>query len=258
MSWLSGSLSNFTGQLTNLTKDILSEGTVEIEDLPSELKLSHNKIKELENSLSNQKYENDRLKELCEELQLKCETDGIRLSHVHENYREILFEKEAEINDLTQQLINERNSQTKASSNNQQPTSANWQDEHITINSSHCDFASEDKDFGNVELINTIDLNNQTPTQTQLSTIEYDVNQLLKENQDLKNQLIAFDELRQSEILAIQNNYENKLAALNNSNNELLQKQKESFDQQIAEWNQKIAEVQQKVSSNATSGYFTT
>lgn len=106
MAWLSRSLgdsvSSLTGQLSSLTKDILTEGTEEVSDHATELSLAKEKIKQLESVCAAQKAENDRLKRVNRELEEKAESAELQINSISREYRALLEEKEKEVNSLKQ------------------------------------------------------------------------------------------------------------------------------------------------------------
>ncbi|XP_064623324.1 thyroid receptor-interacting protein 11-like isoform X2 [Lineus longissimus] len=102
MSWLSGGLSNITGQISNFTKEVLTEGTEEVSDHATELRVATSKVKELEGYALSQKIEIDRLKKLVIEHEERAESAELQLNHVSSEYRTQLQAKDLEINSLKQ------------------------------------------------------------------------------------------------------------------------------------------------------------
>lgn len=103
MSWIGGSLSSITGQLSNLTKDILTEGTEEVSDPATELRLAQEKLQQLDGLLFTQRQENDRLKRACRELEEKAEGSELQINTISREYRAVLEGKEKEVNSLKHQ-----------------------------------------------------------------------------------------------------------------------------------------------------------
>ncbi|XP_012939983.1 thyroid receptor-interacting protein 11 [Aplysia californica] len=103
MSWLGGSLSSLTGQLSNLTKDILTEGTEEISDPATELRLAKEKIQQLDAIVTSQRQENERLKAINKELEEKAEASELQINSISREYRALLEQKEKEGNALKRQ-----------------------------------------------------------------------------------------------------------------------------------------------------------
>ncbi|CAB4006681.1 Hypothetical predicted protein, partial [Paramuricea clavata] len=108
MSWLSTSLTenltNITGQISTFTKDILTEGTVEVDDHETELKIAKSRVRELELTLYTQREEYDRVKELNHELQERADAAELQISSISREYRILLQEKENEVVQLREQL----------------------------------------------------------------------------------------------------------------------------------------------------------
>ncbi|KAH9519645.1 Thyroid receptor-interacting protein 11 [Bulinus truncatus] len=103
MSWIGGSLSSLTGQLSNLTKDILNEGTEEVIDPTAELQVAKEKIQQQDSLLSSLKHENEHLRRLNKDLEEKAETLELQINAITSQYRNLLEDKEREINSLKQQ-----------------------------------------------------------------------------------------------------------------------------------------------------------
>ncbi|XP_061551633.1 thyroid receptor-interacting protein 11 isoform X2 [Phycodurus eques] len=95
-----GSLSSFTGQLSNFTKDMLLEGVEEVGDAATELQLSNSKLADLEAAFSSQKFECERLKKLHAELEEKLEASEIQIKQQSAEYRTLLQQKDVEISHL--------------------------------------------------------------------------------------------------------------------------------------------------------------
>ncbi|XP_067680308.1 thyroid receptor-interacting protein 11-like isoform X2 [Haliotis asinina] len=100
MSWLGGSISSLTGQISNLTKDILTEGTEEVSDHATELRLAQEKITEFQTLCGALKTENDRLKIFNRELEEKAESSELQINSISSQYRDVLQEKENELKEL--------------------------------------------------------------------------------------------------------------------------------------------------------------
>ncbi|KAM9842122.1 thyroid receptor-interacting protein 11 [Aulostomus maculatus] len=92
-----GSLSSFTGQISNFTKDMLLEGVEEVGDAATELQVSNCKLAEVEAAFATQKSEYDRLKKLHAELEEKFEASEIQIKRQSADYRTLLQQKDVEI-----------------------------------------------------------------------------------------------------------------------------------------------------------------
>ncbi|XP_005623215.1 thyroid receptor-interacting protein 11 isoform X2 [Canis lupus baileyi] len=94
-----GSLASLTGQISNFTKDMLMEGTEEVEELPN------SRRKEVEAIHAILRSENERLKELCTDLEEKHEASELQIKQQSTNYRNQLQQKEVEISHLKARQI---------------------------------------------------------------------------------------------------------------------------------------------------------
>ncbi|NXC99581.1 TRIPB protein, partial [Certhia familiaris] len=90
------SLSSLTGQISNFTKDILLEGAEEV----GELHVSNSRLREIESINAAQKFENDRLKKVCSDLEEKHEAAELQIKQLSIEYRNQLQQKEVEISHL--------------------------------------------------------------------------------------------------------------------------------------------------------------
>lgn len=97
---VSGSLSTFTGQISNFTKDMLLEGMEEVGDAATELQVSNSKLAEVESSFAAQKSEYERLRKLHVELEEKLEAAEIQNKRQSAEYRTLLQQKDVEISHL--------------------------------------------------------------------------------------------------------------------------------------------------------------
>ncbi|XP_069567707.1 thyroid receptor-interacting protein 11 [Brachyistius frenatus] len=95
-----GSLSSFTGQISNFTKDMLLEGVEEVGDAATELQVSNSKLAEVETAFTSQKSEHDRLRKLHAELEEKLEASEIQIKRQSAEYRNLLQQKDVEISHL--------------------------------------------------------------------------------------------------------------------------------------------------------------
>ncbi|NXI46077.1 TRIPB protein, partial [Galbula dea] len=91
-----GSLSSLTGQISNFTKDILLEGAEEV----GELHVSNSRLREIESINAAQKFENERLKKICSDIEEKYEAAELQVKQLSIEYRNQLQQKEVEISHL--------------------------------------------------------------------------------------------------------------------------------------------------------------
>ncbi|NXL79813.1 TRIPB protein, partial [Leptocoma aspasia] len=92
------SLSSLTGQISSFTKDILLEGAEEVG--VTELHVSNSRLREIESINAAQKFENDRLKKVCSDLEEKHEAAELQIKQLSIEYRNQLQQKEVEISHL--------------------------------------------------------------------------------------------------------------------------------------------------------------
>ncbi|XP_047594326.1 thyroid receptor-interacting protein 11 isoform X3 [Lutra lutra] len=95
-----GSLASLTGQISNFTKDMLMEGTEEVE-----AELPNSRRKEIEAIHSVLRSENERLKKLCTDLEEKHEASELQIKQQSTSYRNQLQQKEVEISHLKARQI---------------------------------------------------------------------------------------------------------------------------------------------------------
>ncbi|XP_077637113.1 thyroid receptor-interacting protein 11 isoform X1 [Crocuta crocuta] len=95
-----GSLASLTGQISNFTKDMLMEGTEEVE-----AELPNSRRKEIEAIHAILRSENERLKKLCTDLEEKLEASELQIKQQSTNYRYQLQQKEVEISHLKARQI---------------------------------------------------------------------------------------------------------------------------------------------------------
>ncbi|KFW76026.1 Thyroid receptor-interacting protein 11, partial [Manacus vitellinus] len=93
-------LSSLTGQISSFTKDILLEGAEEVGDAATELHMSNSRLREIESINAAQKFENDRLKKVCSDLEEKHEAAELQIKQLSIEYRNQLQQKEVEISHL--------------------------------------------------------------------------------------------------------------------------------------------------------------
>ncbi|XP_050192993.1 thyroid receptor-interacting protein 11 [Myiozetetes cayanensis] len=94
------SLSSLTGHISSFTKDILLEGAEEVGDAATELHVSNSRLREIESINAAQKFENDRLKKVCSDLEEKHEAAELQIKQLSIEYRNQLQQKEVEISHL--------------------------------------------------------------------------------------------------------------------------------------------------------------
>ncbi|XP_033734322.1 thyroid receptor-interacting protein 11-like isoform X2 [Pecten maximus] len=261
MSWIGGSLSNLTGQLSNLTKDILTEGTEEISDHATELRIAQEKITECQAVITAQKNESGRLKQIIHELEEKAESSELQINSISAQYRGVLEEKEKEINALKQ-------SQQEAFQHQQLSTPSDYGGHTEQANSStgyHGSFVSDDLDFGdNIGMQHEINRltqeaqrlrsecqhwktvaqtnNSEKQGQQNLNGSTSDVLELKKQLKELEDQLRHGKEQQQQEVACVQDVYKQKLTDL-----------RKKFKAEVADKEDTILDLQKQLQSYESS-----
>nr|XP_056707670.1 thyroid receptor-interacting protein 11 [Euleptes europaea] len=95
-----GSLSTLTGQISSFTKDMLLEGTEEVGDTATDFGVSSSNLKDIENTYTALRSENERLKKICNDLEEKHEAAELQIKQLSIEYRNQLQQKEVEISHL--------------------------------------------------------------------------------------------------------------------------------------------------------------
>ncbi|XP_062948007.1 thyroid receptor-interacting protein 11-like [Cynocephalus volans] len=90
-----GSLASLSGQISDLTKEMLMEASEEVEELPNSRRT------EIEAIHAVLKSENESMKKLCTNLEEKQEASELQIKQQSTNYRNQLQQKEAKIFTVT-------------------------------------------------------------------------------------------------------------------------------------------------------------
>ncbi|XP_069117475.1 thyroid receptor-interacting protein 11-like isoform X2 [Argopecten irradians] len=261
MSWIGGSLSNLTGQLSNLTKDILTEGTEEVSDHATELRIAQEKITECQAVLTAQKNESVRLKQIIHELEEKAESSELQINSISSQYRGVLAEKEKEINEL-KHLQHEAFQHQQLSA----PSDYEGQTEQAnSITGYHGSFVSDDLDFGdNIGMQHEINRltqevqrlrsecqhwktvaqsnNSKQQGQQNLNGSTSDVLELKKQLKELEDQLRHGKEQQQQEVACVQDVYKQKLSDL-----------RKKFKAEVQDKEDTILELQQQLQTGESA-----
>lgn len=253
MSWLGGSLTSITGQLSNLTKDILTEGTQEVSDHATELRIAQEKNAECQNTISTIKTENEHLKRLNHELEEKAESAELQINTISRQYRQMLEESEKKINELKhshEELLQQQRAAFahQDSHDGRSPTSTK---EGHPLGFEHGQFSSDGLDFGdNISM------------QHEINRLMSEVKRLKAENkhwrstngskegkvpevenqhvalqdtiQELKEQLRHEKEHHQQETILLQDMQSQKITAMH-----------KKFKAEVAQYKDKVRELEQ-------------
>ncbi|VDH89781.1 Hypothetical predicted protein [Mytilus galloprovincialis] len=243
MSWIGGSLSSITGQLSNLTKDILTEGTEETSDQGTELIIAKEKIQDCQNIITTLNSENERLKQLNHDLEEKAESSELQINTISQQYRQLLEERQAEIKKL--------------------------KDDHheLLLHQSTTDYGQQKTEYG--------EYNMSDGAQDELDfsdsiNMQHEINNLRKENRRLQtqcNQLkalsnsssnVSTDNKHQKEIEDLQKklkevtqqleteneNHQHEVASLQDVHRQKASILRKKFKDEITQYKQKINELE--------------
>ncbi|GAB1607450.1 thyroid receptor-interacting protein 11-like isoform X3 [Argonauta hians] len=235
MSWLGGSISSLTGQLSNLTKDILTEGTEEVSDHVTELHLAQKKIQELETFKAALKSENDWLKKINKDLEDKAECSELQINSISREYRAVLENKEKENQLLKHQNheLQEANINTVVTEEQSSIPGYSTTFHEAPLNSG---FVDDSLDFGeNINLqyeVNRLRSNvqrleseckhwkgiasqrNSKGGEGESSQVLADIAKLQNKNKELSKQFHCEKERHHDEVSALQNMYSQKIKDL--------------------------------------------
>ncbi|CAI9730427.1 receptor-interacting 11-like isoform X2 [Octopus vulgaris] len=248
MSWLGGSISTITGQLSNFTKDILTEGTEEVSDHVTELHLAQKKIQELENTTLALKSENDWLKKLNKDLEDKAECSELQINSISREYRGVLEFKEKENQLLKQQNheLQEAHINSVVSKDQKSPPlESSFYSDSSNRNSG---FVNDELDFGeNINLQHEVNrlrssvqhlqseckhwksiASQRSSERGESSQVLADIAELQNKNKELEKQFHTEKERHHDEVSALQNMYYQKITDLKKTYQEKLDSQQTS------------------------------
>eukprot|EP00106_Octopus_bimaculoides_P003038 XP_014770480.1 PREDICTED: thyroid receptor-interacting protein 11-like [Octopus bimaculoides] len=248
MSWLGGSISTITGQLSNFTKDILTEGTEEVSDHVTELHLAQKKIQELENTTLALKSENDWLKKLNKDLEDKAECSELQINSISREYRSVLEFKEKENQLLKQQNheLQEAHINSVVSKDQKSPPlESSFYPDSSNRNSG---FVNDELDFGeNINLQHEVNrlrssvqhlqseckhwksiASQRSSERGESSQVLADIAELQNKNKELEKQFHSEKERHHDEVSALQNMYYQKITDLKKTYQEKLDSQQTS------------------------------
>lgn len=236
MSWLrqglQQSISGGINQLKGQIEDILNEGTEEIIDPTSELKVAKDKIKEYERQIELIKIESTRWQEESSELSIKCQTYEAQLNQKADEYRKSISEKDAQIESLKKApgiTVDFADTYQKSAlmedfeelvPQNEFSDYIQLQKEIKRLNEDNQHFINENKLLMNrIKLleakadtnINDISTNNlQSEFESKQRQLEITVDEQKQEIFGLQNRLEVDKDKHQQEIIAIQESYKDR------------------------------------------------
>ncbi|XP_029114207.1 thyroid receptor-interacting protein 11 [Scleropages formosus] len=262
-----GSLSTFTGQISNFTKDMLLEGAEEVGDISTELKVSNSKLMEVEATYAMQKSECERLKRICAELEEKLEAAEIQIKQQSAEYRSLIQQKEVEISHLKarqsglQEEVQKLQRSTKASLEPAVLPVSTASSYLPQISVPHEGFQSDEMDFGDViwsqqeinrlssevsrlkaEVSHWRELSQTAKTPGTSNNDQGDILKLQKTIKELRETMSREMDEHQHELAALQDAQRQKMAEVTRRHRE-----------ELAEYEERIEELEEQIQS-CTSG----
>ncbi|XP_036363274.1 thyroid receptor-interacting protein 11 isoform X3 [Octopus sinensis] len=248
MSWLGGSISTITGQLSNFTKDILTEGTEEVSDHVTELHLAQKKIQELENTTLALKSENDWLKKLNKDLEDKAECSELQINSISREYRGVLEFKEKENQLLKQQNHELQEAHINSVVSKDQKSPPLESSFYSNSSNRNSGFVNDELDFGeNINLQHEVNrlrssvqhlqseckhwksiASQRSSERGESSQVLADIAELQNKNKELEKQFHTEKERHHDEVSALQNMYYQKITDLKKTYQEKLDSQQTS------------------------------
>ncbi|XP_039739974.1 thyroid receptor-interacting protein 11 isoform X2 [Pteropus medius] len=249
-----GSLASLTGQISNFTKDMLMEGTEEVEELPN------SRRKEIEAIHSVLRSENERLKKLCFDLEEKHEASELQIKQQSTSYRNQLQQKEVEISHLKARQIALQDQLLKLQSAAQSVNSGVGGVPTTTASSSfsygvshHASaFHDDDMDFGDI-ISSQQEINRLS---NEVSRLESEVGHWRHIAQTSKAQ--GSDSSDQSEICKLQNiikelkqnrsqeidNHQHEMSVLQNAHQQKLTEITRRHREELSDYEERIEELE--------------
>ncbi|XP_057586938.1 thyroid receptor-interacting protein 11 isoform X2 [Hippopotamus amphibius kiboko] len=249
-----GSLASLTGQISNFTKDMLMEGTEEVEELPNARR------REVEAIHTILRSENERLKKLCTDLEEKHEASELQIKQQSMNYRNQLQQKEVEISHLKARQIALQDQLLKLQSAAQSMNSGAGGVPATTASSSfgyglshHASaFHDDDMDFGDI-ISSQREINRLS---NEVSRLESEVSHWRHIAQTSKVQ--GSDSSDQSEICKLQNiikelkqnrsqeidNHQHEMSVLQNRHQQKLTEITRRHHEELSDYEERIEELE--------------
>ncbi|XP_039739973.1 thyroid receptor-interacting protein 11 isoform X1 [Pteropus medius] len=250
-----GSLASLTGQISNFTKDMLMEGTEEVE-----AELPNSRRKEIEAIHSVLRSENERLKKLCFDLEEKHEASELQIKQQSTSYRNQLQQKEVEISHLKARQIALQDQLLKLQSAAQSVNSGVGGVPTTTASSSfsygvshHASaFHDDDMDFGDI-ISSQQEINRLS---NEVSRLESEVGHWRHIAQTSKAQ--GSDSSDQSEICKLQNiikelkqnrsqeidNHQHEMSVLQNAHQQKLTEITRRHREELSDYEERIEELE--------------
>ncbi|XP_016000937.2 thyroid receptor-interacting protein 11 isoform X4 [Rousettus aegyptiacus] len=257
-----GSLASLTGQISNFTKDMLMEGTEEVE-----AELPNSRRKEIEAIHSILRSENERLKKLCTDLEEKHEASELQIKQQSTSYRNQLQQKEVEISHLKARQIALQDQLLKLQSAAQSvnsgvggvPTSTASSSFSYGVSHHASAFHDDDMDFGDI-ISSQQEINRLS---NEVSRLESEVGHWRHIAQTSKAQ--GSNSSDQSEICKLQNiikelkqnrsqeidNHQHEMSVLQNAHQQKLTEITRRHREELSDYEERIEELENLLQQDA-------
>ncbi|NXL57138.1 TRIPB protein, partial [Chordeiles acutipennis] len=259
-----GSLSSLTGQISSFTKDILLEGAEEV----GELHVSNSRLREIESINAAQKFENERLKKVCSDLEEKHEAAELQIKQLSIEYRNQLQQKEVEISHLKarQNALQEQLQKVQTAAQSTQlgagvlppaATSASY----VPVVRHSSGFDGDDMDFGDI-IWSQQEINRLS---NEVSRLEAEVDQW--KQIALSSKVQGTNDAEQSEICKLQNiikelkqklsqeidEHQHELSVLQDAHRQKLVELSRRHREELSEYEERIEELENQLQQDGVS-----
>ncbi|NXD85881.1 TRIPB protein, partial [Halcyon senegalensis] len=259
-----GSLSSLTGQISSFTKDILLEGAEEV----GELHVSNSRLREIESINAAQKFENERLKKLCSDLEEKHEAAELQIKQLSIEYRNQLQQKEVEISHLKarQNALQEQLQKVQTAAQSAQlgagvfPPAAT-STSYVPVVRHSSGFEGDDMDFGDI-IWSQQEINRLS---NEVSTLESEVDHW--KQIALSSKVQGANDAEQSEISKLQNivkelkenlsqeidEHQHELSVLQDAHRQKLVEISRRHREELSEYEERIEELESQLQQGGVS-----
>ncbi|KAM7109815.1 thyroid receptor-interacting protein 11 [Ciconia maguari] len=263
-----GSLSSLTGQISSFTKDILLEGAEEVGDAATELHVSNSRLREIESINAAQKFENERLKKVCSDLEEKHEAAELQVKQLSIEYRTQLQQKEVEISHLKarQNALQEQLQKVQTAAQSAQLgagvlPSAATSASYVPVVRHSSGFEGDDMDFGDIIW-----------SQQEINRLSNEVSRLESEVDHwkqiaLSSKVQGTNDAEQSEICKLQNivkelkrnlsqeidEHQHELSVLQDAHRQKLVEISRRHREELSEYEERIEELENQLQQDGVS-----
>ncbi|NXJ73758.1 TRIPB protein, partial [Trogon melanurus] len=259
-----GSLSSLTGQISSFTKDILLEGAEEV----GELHVSNSRLREIESINAAQKFENERLKKVCSDLEEKHEAAELQIKQLSVEYRNQLQQKEVEIshlkarqNALQEQLQKVQTAAQSAQSGAGVLPPATTSASYVPAVRHSSGFEGDDMDFGDI-IWSQQEINRLS---NEISTLESEVDHW--KQIALSSKVQGTHDAEQNEICKLQNivkelkqnlsqeidEHQHELSVLQDAHRQKLVEISRRHREELSEYEERIEELENQLQQGGVS-----